>query len=530
MKKKIWTKRRNKTYTSNVSHSGTCQSYPSKQNKMGFVAQLQKKYGNAALQRLYESGVIQAKLTIGKPGDKYEREADNVADQVMNMPEQKISRQEKEEEVHPSPLADRISSLLQRQTKEEEIQKQPEEEELSQEKMIQPQAEEEEVQQQPEEEEKTAQAMMLQKQEEKEEVQNQPEEEKEKTAQRKSLGNKTGSVSSNVENGINSIRKGGQPLGESTRNFFESRFGADFGGVRVHTNSHAVRLARDINAKAFTVGKNVVFGSGQYSPDTNGGKQLLAHELTHVVQQNKGLLLQRKIKTNNFPLDQFFPSEIPPATKSNSTYSIGSGACYQNTKSQIISDMLQSPRVFKIKGYSSNSTVNNFFKHINARKGIIDFAAKKKYTFGAGAAFKMNPRYWKPVGNKYRLKRGVNRREAFEDVNKNPQKYSLACSAATNITMMAGSGFSNIVKDNNVNDQDWVPGDWGYIKNTNFPGFPIGREGENIINVSTGLFWGHLSKTNTYRSINAWHKIVKAWHGAAKLLKWRKRPKVGLDN
>jgi hypothetical protein len=74
-------------------------------------------------------------------------------------------------------------------------------------------------------------------------------------------------------------------LPESTRAFFEPRFGADFSQVRVHTDSNAAESARGVNALAYTLGRDVVFGAGSYAPGTTGGNRLLAHELTHVVQQ-----------------------------------------------------------------------------------------------------------------------------------------------------------------------------------------------------------------------------------------------------
>ena len=91
------------------------------------------------------------------------------------------------------------------------------------------------------------------------------------------------------------LRSPGQPLDPATRGFMEPRFGRDFSGVRVHTNSAAAQSARDVNAQAYTVGHNVVFGSGQFAPGTNEGQKLLAHELTYVVQQ-KGLgnVIQKK--------------------------------------------------------------------------------------------------------------------------------------------------------------------------------------------------------------------------------------------
>lgn len=77
----------------------------------------------------------------------------------------------------------------------------------------------------------------------------------------------------------------GQPLPPGTRGFMESRFQQDFSGVRVHTDGDSAQAARTLHAQAFTVGRDIYFGAGHYSPTTRAGQQLLAHELTHVVQQ-----------------------------------------------------------------------------------------------------------------------------------------------------------------------------------------------------------------------------------------------------
>lgn len=77
----------------------------------------------------------------------------------------------------------------------------------------------------------------------------------------------------------------GKPLDDDARSFLELRFGHDFSKVRVHTDGRAVQSAQAVNALAYTVGENVVFASGQYSPQTVAGRHILAHELTHVVQQ-----------------------------------------------------------------------------------------------------------------------------------------------------------------------------------------------------------------------------------------------------
>jgi uncharacterized protein DUF4157 len=81
------------------------------------------------------------------------------------------------------------------------------------------------------------------------------------------------------------LRSPGQPLEPATRAFMEPRFGHDFGNVRVHHDSRAAESAQAINARAYTVGRNVVFGDGAYAPHTSPGQRLLAHELTHVLQQ-----------------------------------------------------------------------------------------------------------------------------------------------------------------------------------------------------------------------------------------------------
>ncbi|MGE5594619.1 MAG: DUF4157 domain-containing protein [Hyphomicrobiales bacterium] len=88
-----------------------------------------------------------------------------------------------------------------------------------------------------------------------------------------------------TERAIHALEGSGQPLPGATRAFMESRFGADFGRVRVHSGSEAARINREFDARAFTRGSSVFFGEGEYAPGTDRGKRLLAHELTHVVQQ-----------------------------------------------------------------------------------------------------------------------------------------------------------------------------------------------------------------------------------------------------
>lgn len=81
------------------------------------------------------------------------------------------------------------------------------------------------------------------------------------------------------------ISSSGQPLDPATRAFFEPRFGHDFSQVRVHAGDRAAESARAVQARAYTVGKHIVFGAKQFAPGSTEGRRLLAHELTHVIQQ-----------------------------------------------------------------------------------------------------------------------------------------------------------------------------------------------------------------------------------------------------
>jgi hypothetical protein len=110
-------------------------------------------------------------------------------------------------------------------------------------------------------------------------------------------------ITPRVAREIYSLKGGGQPLPASERRFFEPRFGVDFGKVRVHTYNRAALVARSIKAHAFTFGRDVVFWTGQYSPGSHSGRRLLAHELTHVVQQrsaghNKGYIRNSQLVNN----------------------------------------------------------------------------------------------------------------------------------------------------------------------------------------------------------------------------------------
>jgi hypothetical protein len=265
-------------------HANLLANARSDEERTNLSLHLQSSYGNAYVQRLLSSRAIQTKLTVSQPDDPYEKEADRVAEEVTQKPIGGVERAAAEEEEEA--------------TAQTKVQRQEEEEEETAHSKAQRQEEEEEetahtkVQRQEEEEEETAHTKAQRQEEEEEEtahskVQRQ-EEEEEETAHAKAASIQL-QVEQGLEANINSARGGGQPLAESTRNAFEPRFGVDFSDVNVHTDARADQFSRQLKAEAFTTGRDIFFKEGTYQPDSENGQKLIAHELTHVVQQGEAV-------------------------------------------------------------------------------------------------------------------------------------------------------------------------------------------------------------------------------------------------
>ncbi|MEO1125070.1 MAG: DUF4157 domain-containing protein [Cyanobacteria bacterium J06639_16] len=165
------------------------------------------------------------------------------------------------------------------------------------------------------------------------------------------------SAGSNIEKRLQNSKGGGQPLGEGTRDFMESRFSNDFGNVRVHTNTEAVQMSKDLKAQAFTHGNDVYFNSGKYKPESSSGKRLLAHELTHTIQQtgpstvNPKRLAKKAEKANKqkpaeaakgevTPLAQRLPMAGPPQTAAISEVGTQSAGLLENSALTVQPDLV----------------------------------------------------------------------------------------------------------------------------------------------------------------------------------------------
>lgn len=212
--------------------------------------------------------LLQTKLVVGPTNDKYEQEADRVADQVMRMPGPATAPLQNSAPhiLHNRPEP---NPFLQRQTTESEMMpEEDEKEEIVQAKEI-------------------ASAPLVKEHDAHGKLQRQETEEEEEGSlvQAKANQARQPTVPSQLEAQLG--QSTGQTLPKSTQTFMESRFSHDFSQVRVHTGARAETSAQAIKAKAFTVGHNIVFGARQYAPDTAIGRHLLAHELAHVIQQKK---------------------------------------------------------------------------------------------------------------------------------------------------------------------------------------------------------------------------------------------------
>ena len=365
---------------------------------------------------------VQTKLSMGKPGDKYEVEADKMADQVVNNKKNDgaVQKKEGEEEVQQKSLAAGITPLVQLksaaeeenvQAKQNDIQKMEEEEPVQakeeEEESVQAKEEEESVQAKEEEEAVQAQEEepvkakeeeeSVQAKEEEEAVQAQEEEESvqakcndcEKEGVQKREEEEVQAKSNKNQNNGPSIEgklrkgKGGQQMDKKTKTEMESSFGADFSNVKIHNDDQAAQMSQEIGAQAFTHGNDIYFNKGKYTPNSNEGKHLLAHELTHTIQQ-KGMVQKKGISKTQDSIQR--TASKPPADLAcpvgNSSPAGGgetlnfpvSGSNFTKDQKEGINNFVRnwhlSPEPVRIDGYASvdGPEANNW--HLSCKRAL----------------------------------------------------------------------------------------------------------------------------------------------------------------
>jgi len=233
-------------------------------------------------QPFFSPSTIQPKLTIGQPNDKYEVEADQMADKVVQrLADPKISLPPNESNVSAPAIQHKCSDCEDK----ERIQKMEGKEGMISTKEIS-------LQRKPifesGEDDVSASGVRVQRKcascgkEEEDHI------------QEKSETNAPSTASSDLQSRLNSTKGGGSALPKETASSMGDAFGSDFSGVRIHTNSQAVKMNQELGAHAFTHGSDIYFNSGKYDTSSTDGKHLLAHELTHTVQQGVGIGVEGK--------------------------------------------------------------------------------------------------------------------------------------------------------------------------------------------------------------------------------------------
>ncbi|MHA7058065.1 eCIS core domain-containing protein [Aquimarina sp. M1] len=252
---------------------------------------------------------IQTKLTIGEPGDKYEQEADAMAEKVV----QKLDISNSSPDIqNKCDDCEQEENLQKMEAEEMTISKKPifESDDRINNKLIQ--------------------------------------------------GKGIDEVDPSVETQLQNSKGSGQPLDKGTRQNMEQSFGADFTGVKVHTGNNAVQMNQSLGAQAFTNGSNIYFNKGNYNPSSKNGNKLLAHELTHVVQQGAAVQTKRKTEPANYALQTLLEND--ETTSSNSMLFKKEIASFQqqNPASEILQkqEMIQSQEmVGEVKETTNRSKV-----------------------------------------------------------------------------------------------------------------------------------------------------------------------------
>ena len=222
----------------------------------------------------------QSALTIGAHDDAYEQEANQVAEQVVH---------HSSAEVNSTASSPSVQTMCAECAEEPAIQRMAEEEEPS-------------IQRMTEEEEPAIQREMM---EEEPAIMRMAEEEepaRSNTPIMRQAMNGQGVGTPQLANQLYHSKGGGSPLAETTQQDMGHAFGRDFSHIRIHTDANAVQMSQGLSAKAFTHGADIYFNQGQYAPESTAGKRLLAHELTHTIQQGAtGEPAKRPAKSRGVP-------------------------------------------------------------------------------------------------------------------------------------------------------------------------------------------------------------------------------------
>lgn len=379
----------------------------------------------------------------------------------------------------------------------------------------------------------------------------------------------------------------GRPLPSPERAFFEPRLGADLSPVRLHDDAAADKAARAMDAQAFTLGTDIAFAKGAHA---KGGPALMAHELSHVAEHAPRV--RRRIKADPAPwnLGVRLASDFGARNIGVEGGALTSGDRKDSgdLMTQIVQNMLASPRVFEVKGETADDAKDHLHIHAATRRAVTEYARSFKVGFTAGNP-KIDEAKWKRFEDEaQKVKDNIRARmsaggktedeistyistelpsiflivfnnnintpefaEMLDDIREkseaynessDPEKkfaYSMACYRASLVVMYGASRdpmkvdfLDNIPgkKDDKTTQAwtDWVPGDFGYIQNTGTGPIAAGREGENIISLGSEEFWGHYNPEKPVMTLQKFFDMVEIWNKSAQIAAQRVFPSTGL--
>jgi hypothetical protein len=284
----------------------------------------------------------------------------------------------------------------------------------------------------------------------------------------------------------------------------------------------------ELEREADEMGQTAAQGGAVAAQSRQEPDEPLARRLERVMGGASEEPVQRMVE---MPPDSDRPSFHEYLTKTGNVYYYDK---LDRTKGElsleIFTSLFNSPRIFKLKGDNGKKAEFHLMRHMEARREVIDFALQREYAFEGGYKdFRMNAKYWWWDENEgtFGLLEGVDKQEARDDLNVHPEEYAIGCAAAAKVTMEGGGKSPQVYGSTDV-DQDWVPGESGFIENQNWDGNYPGRMGQNLIYMGGKEYWGHLPGKNHVKPYKKWFDMVQSWNQAAKLLPDRNWPSKGL--
>jgi Domain of unknown function (DUF4157) len=384
----------------------------------------------------------------------------------------------------------------------------------------------------------------------------------------------------------------GRGLSAGERGYFEPRFGQDFSAVRIHEGPKADRATDALQARAFAHGPDLAFAAGERSTATMAHELAHVAQGGGPVRRVVKAKKDPKINLMTPLHDSYKVGEGTTCamTESAGSYFCPARKDSGKLEHQIAQNLVASERTFTVAGASQDTVLDNFDAQVSARLNIIDFAKSFRTEFKTGTP-EISPKYLdmtltevtrrtnaitadmkakgktdveikayfdtRPTDMIFEVFADIAGTPEFENIMREFRKkgeafdkkkaaggdpaydFKMACQFAT-MTVMYGASRSPITQQNIKGPgvtkveptaaawTDWVPGDWGYVRNTGTTTPSAGLEGENIISIGDSKFWAHFNPKTPIQDLATLFAMVKSWNASAELTTTRRFPTAGL--